>query len=207
MRYLHLSADDAYKYVKQRRSQISPNFNFLGQLSEYERNQSLSSSATSSTTSPIVKCIANETPFNDRRRFVQVEGHGNTNVLTRPTTLLSSSSPSTSLSLPIGITPEQKTSLKPKLLRPTNISLRSPSLELMNSSNETSKDKKQTETKPKSADTSSSSNEKPDLINTFFQGSSISKSTDEWTSAQSHDSSSEKTKTNVIKSSLEVLVL
>ncbi|KAK8774984.1 uncharacterized protein LOC144104377 [Amblyomma americanum] len=37
MRHLGLSSDDAYRYVKAKRPSISPNFNFLGQLLEYER--------------------------------------------------------------------------------------------------------------------------------------------------------------------------
>lgn len=37
MRHLGLSSDEAYRYVKSKRPSISPNFNFLGQLLEYER--------------------------------------------------------------------------------------------------------------------------------------------------------------------------
>ncbi|CAN7938248.1 unnamed protein product, partial [Ixodes hexagonus] len=37
MRHLRLSSDDAYRYVKAKRPSISPNFNFLGQLLEYEK--------------------------------------------------------------------------------------------------------------------------------------------------------------------------
>ncbi|XP_078286746.1 dual specificity protein phosphatase 8-like [Rhinoraja longicauda] len=37
MRTLDLPLDDAYRYVKDRRPTISPNFNFLGQLVEYEK--------------------------------------------------------------------------------------------------------------------------------------------------------------------------
>lgn len=37
MKYLRLTTDEAYKYVKDKRPTISPNFNFLGQLLEYEK--------------------------------------------------------------------------------------------------------------------------------------------------------------------------
>ncbi|TRY89267.1 hypothetical protein DNTS_031840 [Danionella cerebrum] len=37
MKSMGLSSDDAYRFVKDRRPSISPNFNFLGQLLEFER--------------------------------------------------------------------------------------------------------------------------------------------------------------------------
>ncbi|XP_051899343.1 dual specificity protein phosphatase 8-like [Pristis pectinata] len=45
MRTMNLSLDDAYRYVKDRRPTISPNFNFLGQLVEYEKAIQVQSSA------------------------------------------------------------------------------------------------------------------------------------------------------------------
>jgi hypothetical protein len=154
MRYLHLSVDNAYQYVKQRRPQISPNFNFLGQLSVYERNLSITSETI---TTPIVKCVAIETPLNDRRRFVQVEGCSNTDNSIKPRTN-GLSRPNTLLSIEVS---SQQGMLTPKLKRPT--------LEL--------KDAKRIETVSKSVDKSSNTDQ-PDLINTYSQGSMPS--SEEW---------------------------
>ncbi|KAL6478681.1 hypothetical protein MHYP_G00121140 [Metynnis hypsauchen] len=41
MKAMGLSSDDAYRFVKDRRPSISPNFNFLGQLLEFERDLKL----------------------------------------------------------------------------------------------------------------------------------------------------------------------
>uniref|UniRef100_UPI00398E8C83 dual specificity protein phosphatase 8-like isoform X3 n=1 Tax=Pristiophorus japonicus TaxID=55135 RepID=UPI00398E8C83 len=38
MKTMGLSSDDAYRFVKDRRPSISPNFNFMGQLLEYEKS-------------------------------------------------------------------------------------------------------------------------------------------------------------------------
>ncbi|XP_072281876.1 dual specificity protein phosphatase 8-like [Pyxicephalus adspersus] len=51
MRSMGLSLDDAYRFVKEKRPTISPNFNFLGQLLEYE--MSLTKSQQSCLPSPV----------------------------------------------------------------------------------------------------------------------------------------------------------
>jgi hypothetical protein len=220
MRHLNLSADEAYRYIKARRSHISPNFNFLGQLYEYER--SLTSTIKTSNTIPMVKCITIEPPLNDRRRLLQVEGNGclkrehnndqpkapsrpkgfNFDLVNtrRPQSLLSPSSGLAKLSVE---SPQpQHSSLPPKLLRPNSITLKrsSPtdesfqSLELTNSccNNESNlTNNKRVKTLPRSTDTSPLF-EKNDLINTFFEGTStLSKSPNRSNSTQSLDLTTE----------------
>ncbi|XP_047010683.1 dual specificity protein phosphatase 8 isoform X2 [Ictalurus punctatus] len=46
MKTMGLSSDDAYRFVKDRRPSISPNFNFLGQLLEFERDLKLKMTLT-----------------------------------------------------------------------------------------------------------------------------------------------------------------
>lgn len=143
MRYLNLSADDAYLYVKDRRSHISPNFNFLGQLSEYESHL-LAQSNCKNAVVPVARCIRVQTPFQEHRRVVSVQTCGNamssmeerTKVSSRPTgldsnlakaykseRLLSLSSGLTSLSMGA---PRQQMQLS----RPTSMSLRFSQTEL-----------------------------------------------------------------------------
>ncbi|XP_053546776.1 dual specificity protein phosphatase 8-like [Bombina bombina] len=50
MRSMGLSLDDAYRFVKEKRPSISPNFNFLGQLLEYEMG--LANSSPSNANKP-----------------------------------------------------------------------------------------------------------------------------------------------------------
>jgi len=231
MRHLNLSADDAYRYIKARRSHISPNFNFLGQLYEYER--SLTSTIKPITTTPMVKCITIEPPLNDLRRFIHVEGtsslkreHNNDQPKApsrpkgfnfdlvntrRPQSLLSPSSGLAKLS--VESPQQQHSSLPPKLLRPNSITLKrssptdesSQSSELINSScynNESSlTNNKRVKTLPRSTDTSPLF-EKNDLINTFFEGTStLSKSSNRSSSTQSLDSTTEPTTTSTTNKS------
>ena len=224
MRHLNLSADEAYRYIKARRSYISPNFNFLGQLYEYER--SLPSSIKSTNTP--VKCITIDPPSDDRRRFIQVEGssslkreHNNDQPKApsrpkgfnfdlintrRPQSLLSPSSGIANLT--VDSPQPQHSSLPSKLLRPNSITLKrssptdepsSQSSELVNSSNSnmesTVTNNKRVKTLPRSTDTSPLL-EKNDLINTFFEGTStLSKSPNHSNSTQSLDSATEATTT------------
>ena len=137
MRYSNLSADDAYLYVKDRRSHISPNFNFLGQLSEYERRL-LAQSNSANAVVPVARCIRIQTPFQEHRRVVPVQTcsnamssmEGRTKVSSRPTgfdfKLAKACKSERLLSLPSGLAslsidgPRQQM----KLSRPTSMSLR-----------------------------------------------------------------------------------
>lgn len=249
MRHLNLSADDAYRYIKARRSYISPNFNFLGQLYEYERTLPSSTKSTNNAISSTVKCITTEPLLNDRRRFLLVEGasslkreHNNDQpkALSRPkgfnfdliNTRRNQSllSPSSGLAkLTVESPQPQHSSLPPKLLRPNSITLKRPSptdelsqpSELVNSScnNDQSNgtNNKRVKTLPRSTDTSPLV-EKNDLINTFFEGTTttnLSKSSDRSSSTHSLDSATEpvvntstnnKSQTNSLSSSRELLV-
>jgi len=66
MRHLKMTFDDAFRYVKSKRTTISPNFNFLGQLLEYERQlraeEVLDSSVGDiSNIAPVTRCaLANK---------------------------------------------------------------------------------------------------------------------------------------------------
>jgi len=44
MKYKNINSDEAYRFVKEKRPSISPNFNFLGQLYEFEKTLNLCSS-------------------------------------------------------------------------------------------------------------------------------------------------------------------
>ncbi len=225
MRYLHLSSDDAYQFVKQRRSQISPNFNFLGQLSEYEHNLSLSSE---SNIIPIPKCVKIETPLNERRRFIQVETCSSNstdhsvkheNVLSRPTCLNfdfnnKPQSPSSTVANLSVESPQQQSLVTNKSLRPNSISIKQPTMkvkcptsELINSRSEDLTKTKRIESVPKSADISSRP-EQNDLINTYLQESTgLSQSLQQCKAVQSVDSTNETTPSSGTNLLSSVLVL
>jgi hypothetical protein len=143
----------------------------------------------------------------------------------RPQSLLS---PSSGLAkLTVDSPQPQHSSLPPKLLRPNSITLKrssptdesSQSSELINSccynNDSSSSNNKRVKTLPRSTDTSPLL-EKNDLINTFFEGTTtLSKSSDRSNSTQSLDSATEppsapsnnnKSQTNSLSSSRELLV-
>lgn len=65
MKHLGLKSDEAYKFVKERRKTISPNFNFLGQLYEYEKQHlaSLSNSEAKNSQDVDMKIAKSEQSF------------------------------------------------------------------------------------------------------------------------------------------------
>ncbi|XP_074645415.1 uncharacterized protein LOC141901819 [Tubulanus polymorphus] len=74
MKYLKMSSEEAYRYVKDKRPTISPNFNFLGQLLEYEkallweRGETPSDKPTfisSSHKASISSCSSSDSPTSD----------------------------------------------------------------------------------------------------------------------------------------------
>jgi len=58
MKHKNLKSDEAYEYVKERRPTISPNFNFLGQLYEYEKmQQNAESLCRNKTETPLAESL------------------------------------------------------------------------------------------------------------------------------------------------------
>uniref|UniRef100_G3NVE7 Dual specificity protein phosphatase n=1 Tax=Gasterosteus aculeatus aculeatus TaxID=481459 RepID=G3NVE7_GASAC len=64
MQKLNLSLNDAYDFVKRKKSNISPNFNFMGQLLDFERTLGLSSPCDNHSTSPTHDQLFFTTPTN-----------------------------------------------------------------------------------------------------------------------------------------------
>ncbi|XP_070758999.1 dual specificity protein phosphatase 7 isoform X2 [Enoplosus armatus] len=64
MQKLNLSLNDAYDFVKRKKSNISPNFNFMGQLLDFERTLGLNSPCDNRSTSPTHDQLFFTTPTN-----------------------------------------------------------------------------------------------------------------------------------------------
>ncbi|KAJ8337276.1 hypothetical protein SKAU_G00384960 [Synaphobranchus kaupii] len=72
MKTMGLSSDDAYRFVKDRRPSISPNFNFLGQLLEFEKGLRLMMALSSG---PVRASLEQQDEDPDPK---EQEGHGGT---------------------------------------------------------------------------------------------------------------------------------
>uniref|UniRef100_A0A668S1Z5 Dual specificity protein phosphatase n=1 Tax=Oreochromis aureus TaxID=47969 RepID=A0A668S1Z5_OREAU len=64
MQKLNLSLNDAYDFVKRKKSNISPNFNFMGQLLDFERTLGLNSPCDNHSNSPTHDQLFFTTPTN-----------------------------------------------------------------------------------------------------------------------------------------------
>ncbi|XP_053735116.1 dual specificity protein phosphatase 1 [Synchiropus splendidus] len=64
MRTNRVKLDEAFEFVKQRRSIISPNFSFMGQLLQFESQVLASSSCSSEAGSPAIRTSGGSTVFN-----------------------------------------------------------------------------------------------------------------------------------------------
>ncbi|XP_061679278.1 dual specificity protein phosphatase 8 isoform X1 [Syngnathoides biaculeatus] len=78
MKTMGLSSDDAYRFVKDRRPSISPNFNFLGQLLEFEKGLRLLQALTSSSDDKILEVHSKQnSDLNGVTKFFEMNGHHN----------------------------------------------------------------------------------------------------------------------------------
>ncbi|XP_075944928.1 dual specificity protein phosphatase 8 isoform X2 [Anarhichas minor] len=73
MKTMGLSSDDAYRFVKDRRPSISPNFNFLGQLLEFEKGLQLLQALTSTSDDKISEI--NTKQSSEVNRGFEMNGH------------------------------------------------------------------------------------------------------------------------------------
>lgn len=83
MQHMRMTSDDAYRYVKSKRVTISPNFNFLGQLLEYEkqlRRDKVLDIAPEPKSAPILS--------NGQKRLCRTDMRSNHLTLNLPTPLL-----------------------------------------------------------------------------------------------------------------------
>ncbi|XP_041651160.1 dual specificity protein phosphatase 8a isoform X1 [Cheilinus undulatus] len=75
MKTMGLSSDDAYRFVKDRRPSISPNFNFLGQLLEFEKDLRLLQALTSSPDDKISENSKQSSEVNGISTGFEMNGH------------------------------------------------------------------------------------------------------------------------------------
>ncbi|XP_026167634.1 dual specificity protein phosphatase 8 isoform X2 [Mastacembelus armatus] len=76
MKTMGLSSDDAYRFVKDRRPSISPNFNFLGQLLEFEKGLRLLQALTSTSDDKISDSNTKQSSeINGVNKGFQMNGH------------------------------------------------------------------------------------------------------------------------------------
>ncbi|XP_019749690.1 dual specificity protein phosphatase 8 isoform X2 [Hippocampus comes] len=76
MKTMGLSSDDAYRFVKDRRPSISPNFNFLGQLLEFEKGLRLLQALTSSSDDQSLEDHSKQTSeLNSVNACFEMNGH------------------------------------------------------------------------------------------------------------------------------------
>ncbi|XP_029993332.1 dual specificity protein phosphatase 8 isoform X3 [Sphaeramia orbicularis] len=76
MKTMGLSSDDAYRFVKDRRPSISPNFNFLGQLLEFEKGLRLLQALTSNSDDKISESsLKQNSEVNGISTCLEMNGH------------------------------------------------------------------------------------------------------------------------------------
>ncbi|KAE8296480.1 Dual specificity protein phosphatase 8 [Larimichthys crocea] len=75
MKTMGLSSDDAYRFVKDRRPSISPNFNFLGQLLEFEKGLRLLQALTSTSDDKISENTKQSSEMNGVKTGFEMNGH------------------------------------------------------------------------------------------------------------------------------------
>lgn len=97
MKHMHMRSDEAFKFVKDKRATISPNFNFLGQLYDYEKQLIQNGLLTESEPVQPVQLSCHSVLFTSARKKVVYDFADKSFVLNRPGTATASNlhSPST----------------------------------------------------------------------------------------------------------------